>query len=87
MKVHISSILFQYTQQKAEVSAQGRTLNEVFEDLERQFPGLRFRVIDERNQFRAHIKVFVTDHWSKDLQEKVKNTDEIHIIGALSGGL
>ena len=45
MKVLIPSSLHSYTKEP-KVEASGATLTELLADLDRQYPGLRFRVID-----------------------------------------
>ena len=55
-------------------------------DLDRRFPGLRFRIIDEQDQVRRHVKVFVNLDSIEDLSTPVSASDELHILGALSGG-
>jgi len=60
MKVLIPSSLLSYTK-APKVEATGATLTELLADLDRQFPGLRFRVIDEQAQMRAHMRFFVNN--------------------------
>ena len=61
-------------------------LTAVFAALDAQFPGIRFRVIDERGQVRKHMKVFVNDEAVRDLSVTVRPSDEVTIMQALSGG-
>jgi len=86
MHVHLSTHFRAYTSGEARVEASGSTVAEVFEDLDRRFPGLRFRVIDEQDHVRRHIKVFVNLQMIEDLATPVSEADELHVIGALSGG-
>ena len=65
MKVLIPTPLYSYTQ-GPEVEASGATLAEVVADLERQFPGIRFRMIDEQDRMRPHIRFFVNRRIVKD---------------------
>ncbi|MBI5033787.1 MAG: MoaD/ThiS family protein [Chloroflexi bacterium] len=85
MKVRIPSPLLSYTKSK-EVEANGTTLADVFADLDRQYPGLRFRVINEQDEIREHIKIFVNSSVANSLADSVGANDEIHIITAISGG-
>jgi molybdopterin converting factor small subunit len=57
MKVLIPSPLRSYTN-RSEVEAEGATLAELLADLDRQFPGIRFRVVDEQGNIRRHIRFF-----------------------------
>jgi molybdopterin converting factor small subunit len=85
MIVHIPSQLYSYTQSK-QVEATGDTLNELLLDLDRQYPGLRFRIVDEQNQVRAHILLVLNRQSVRDLAAPLAGMDSLRIIGALSGG-
>ena len=87
MRVLIPNPLLSYTHDQRAVEAQGTTLDELTRDLDRQFPGLRFRIIDEHQRVRRHIKLFVNrDQADADLGTPLKAGDEIMIVAALSGG-
>jgi len=86
MKVYVSSHVRSYTAGRPEVEAAGSTLAEVVGDLERQYPGIRFRVVDEQDRIRPHMNFFVGGALVRDLAHPVASGDEVHILGALSGG-
>ena len=86
MTVHIPSALRSYTGQKSEVEAEGRTVADALSELDRRYPGLRFRIITEQDTIRAHIRIFVNDEQARDLSAALRPDDQIHIICALSGG-
>lgn len=86
MKVGIPSLLHSYTGRRGEVEARGGTLSEVLLDLERQFSGLRFRVVDEQDRIRPHILLYVSGSRARDLNHPVTERDEVRIVGNLSGG-
>ena len=85
MNVHIPSQLHSYTKVK-KVQVEGRTLAEVLAELERRYPGLRFRIIDEQDRIRQHIHIFINKEMADGLTQPLQPADEIRIIGALSGG-
>jgi sulfur-carrier protein len=85
MRVNIPSPLLSYTERR-EVVATGGTLAEVMVDLERQFPGIRFRMIDEQDHLRPHMRVFVGQQELHDLATPLSDASTLHIIQALSGG-
>ena len=85
MKVLIPSSLLSYTK-VPKVEASGATLLELLADLDRQFPGLRFRVVDEQGQMRAHMRFFVNNEQVFDLAHTLRPTDEVFLLQALSGG-
>jgi len=85
MKVLIPSSLLSYTKAQ-EVDASGATLNELLADLDRQYPGLKFRVINEQEQMRGHMRFFVNGEQVFELQHALQPTDEVFLVQALSGG-
>ena len=87
MRVLIPTPLHSYTGGKAEVDAAGTTLAEVLMNLDSRYPGLRFRIVDEQDRIRPHIKLFVKSELAPSISQPVDPRDEIHIICALSGGL
>ncbi len=85
MKVHIPTPLRSYTNASV-VEANGATLAELFSDLERRYPGIRFRVINEQDEIREHIKVFVNQELAANLTAPLRPGDDVRIITAISGG-
>ncbi|MBK7648375.1 MAG: MoaD/ThiS family protein [Betaproteobacteria bacterium] len=85
MKVLIPSALRSYTQ-SSQAEAGGSTLDEVLLDLDRQYPGIRFRVIDEQQRVRRHIRIFVNGVSADSLVLAMQSGDEVVIVQALSGG-
>jgi len=86
VKVLLPTPLAGYTAQRREVEAEGATVGELFADLDRRYPGLRFRVIDERDAIRPHIKIFVNREQAAGLAVPLGAADEVLIVAALSGG-
>jgi molybdopterin converting factor small subunit len=84
--VRVASPLRMYTHGAATVQGQGASVAEVLADLERRFPGMRFRMIDEQDRIREHIRIFVNTAEARDLTAPVTARDELHLICALSGG-
>lgn len=85
MKVHIPSALRSYSE-KAEVEASGESLDAVLADLDRRYPGMRFRMIDEQDRIRPHIRFFLNGEQVRELSHALSTTDELIIVQALSGG-
>ncbi len=84
--IWLSTHLRGYTNKQADVWADGNTLAELLLDLERQYRGIRFRMIDEQDQIRQHMMIFINKEKAVDLSAVLKPTDRVRIIGALSGG-
>jgi molybdopterin converting factor small subunit len=85
MKVLIPGALRSYTRE-SQVEAIGHTLDEMFQDLERRYPGLRFRVVDEQNLLRPNMRVFVNGVGVRELQHALRPDDLVAVVLALSGG-
>jgi len=85
MQVFIPTPLRSYTVQPF-VEAQGRTLDALLTDLDRRYTGIRFRVVDEQQQIRRHIRIFVNGSQIFDLAHGLQPTDEVYVVQALSGG-
>lgn len=85
MKVLIPSALHSYTGQ-AWVEADGTTVSEVLSDLDRRYPGIRFRMIDEQERIRRHIRLFFDSETVTELARAVRPDGELLIVQALSGG-
>jgi len=86
MKVRIPTPLRSYTANEASVSASGSTVGEIIADLDRQFPGIAFRVVDEQSRLRQHMVVWLDGERCRDLTASVAGLDEVVIMQALSGG-
>jgi len=84
--VRIASPLRSYTAGAAILTADGSSLAEVLASLERRCPGIRFRMIDEQDQIRPHMRLFVNSSEARELSAQVADGDTVHVICALSGG-
>jgi molybdopterin converting factor small subunit len=85
MKVLIPSPLRSYTKER-EVEVNGSTLAELVADLDRRYPGIRFRMIDEQGRLRPHLRFFVNGEQVRELAVRLSPADEVQIVQALSGG-
>lgn len=86
VRVLVPGPLRSYTGNAAAVGADGGTLADVVGDLDRRYPGIRFRIIDEHGRIRQHIKLFVNGIQARDLSPHLSAADEVMIVCALSGG-
>jgi molybdopterin converting factor small subunit len=86
MQVLIPTPLRSYTNERRYVEADGATLAALLDDLERRYPGIRFRMIDEQDRMRPHIRFFVNGDQVFDLARPLATGDQVFIVQALSGG-
>jgi molybdopterin converting factor small subunit len=85
-QVMIPSQLIAYTGGATRVEAEGADVDALMRDLDRQFEGLRFRVVDEQGRIRRHMRIFVGLDRVQALDRPLGPGDEVLIFGALSGG-
>ena len=89
IRVRIPTPLRSLTKGTAEVQATGETVGAVVNDLERQFPGLRERLLDEGGELRRFINIYVNEEDIRFLQSDktvLKDGDEVSIVPAIAGG-
>jgi hypothetical protein len=68
------------------VSATGSTVRELLAALDRAHPGMRFRMIDEQDRIRPHIRIFIGHDEVRHIDAALRPGDELHLVCALSGG-
>ncbi|MFQ5693158.1 MAG: ubiquitin-like small modifier protein 1 [Nitrospinota bacterium] len=90
VKVRIPTPLQKLTKNQGEVEAQGSSVNEVFDDMETRYPGLKERLYDGEGEIRRFINIYVNDEDIRFLdgpKTPVRDGDEVSIIPAIAGGL
>jgi molybdopterin synthase sulfur carrier subunit len=85
-RVSIPSQLQSYCRGASQVEATGETVDALLRDLDRLYPGIRFRVIDEQDRVRRHMRIFIGREAVHNLASPLTVGDEVLIFGALSGG-
>ena len=86
VQVFIPSQLTSYTDGVSRLAVEGATIEQVLDDLDARFPGLKFRVVDEQDRIRRHMRIFRNGDRAQDVRLSVGERDEVLIFGALSGG-
>jgi molybdopterin synthase sulfur carrier subunit len=86
VRVLIPTPLRSYTGDEKVVEAVGTTVDELLLDLDRRYPGLRFRVVDEQGQLRPNMRLFVNGLGVRDLGHALGPDDFVAVVLALSGG-
>jgi len=87
--VRIPTPLRAITKGAAEVQAKGDTVDALVEDLERQCPGLKERLMDESGELRRFINIYVNEEDIRFLQgakTALKPGDQVSIVPAIAGG-
>ena len=89
VKVRIPAPLQKMTQNKQEVSAEAANVKELILDLEKQFPGIKDRLLDESGKIRRFINFYVNDEAIRFLNQDetpLADGNEVSIIPAIAGG-
>ncbi len=87
--VRVPTVLRAATGGVATVQASGATIGEVFQDLVRQFPGLRAQVLADDGSLHRHLNVFLNDddiRYLGKLDAKVADDDTVTLMPAVAGG-
>ena len=87
--VFIPSSLRRYTAGQSKADVSGRTINEVIDNLEQQYPGVKSRLCDQSGQIKRYVNVFVNDEEIRSLEgadTPVLEKDEVSIVPAKAGG-
>jgi molybdopterin synthase sulfur carrier subunit len=87
--VRIPTPLRRVTNGAGEVHAHGSTVTELIDDLERQFPGLRERLVEESGELRRFINIYVNEEDIRFLAGKatgIKDGDQVSFVPAIAGG-
>jgi molybdopterin converting factor small subunit len=86
LKVFIPTPLRSYTGRLPEVEAEGDTVGALLLDLDQRHPGIRFRMVNEQDALRPHVRIFVNGEQTKALDLVLSPEDDVRILQALSGG-
>ena len=89
VRVRVPTPLRKFTQGADEVSADGKDIRALVEDLEKQYPGIKERVCDETGKVRRFVNVYVNGddiRFLQNLETSLKDGDSISIVPAIAGG-
>ncbi|MEE8483912.1 MAG: ubiquitin-like small modifier protein 1 [Nitrospinota bacterium] len=90
VKVRVPTPLQKLTGDKSEVSAEGKTIKEVIDNMEDNFPGIKERLYSEEGELRKFINIYINEEDIRFLQSddtEVNDNDVISIIPAIAGGM
>ena len=89
VRIRVPTPLQKLTGNKGEVSAKGASVKDLLADLEKQYPGLKERLYDEKGNLRRFINFYVNNEDIRFLKGEatpVKEGDELSIVPAIAGG-
>ncbi|MFQ5800833.1 MAG: MoaD/ThiS family protein [Candidatus Hydrothermarchaeales archaeon] len=86
--VRLATPLRRFTDGKPEVEAEGATLNELLADLNKKFPGIAEKVLNE-GEIQRFVNVYVDNEdvrLGDELNTKLSKNSVVSILPAVSGG-
>ena len=86
VRVRLAALLHSYTGGMKTIEVDASTVGGAISALDRRFPSIAFRIVDEQNQIRPHMNVFLGEENVRDLTIPITRDGEIYVVGALSGG-
>jgi MoaD family protein len=88
-KVRIPTPLRKFTGGAEEVPASGETVGALVADMEKNHPGIRDRIFDDKGAVRRFVNIYVNGddiRFLSNLETPVKDADEVSIVPAIAGG-
>lgn len=89
VKVRIPGPLQKLTQDKAEVEVNAKSIQELIDNLNRSYPGVKDRICDDAGQIRRFVNIFLNEEDIRFLSKEktpLKDGDEVSILPAIAGG-
>jgi sulfur-carrier protein len=89
IKVRIPTPLQKLTNDQAEVQIDAGSIQELIEELNQAFPGIKDRVCDESGNVRRFVNIFKNEEdirFLKKEQTTLQDGDEVSILPAIAGG-
>ena len=71
------------------VSASGKSVREIIEDIDKKYPGVKDRICEADGRVRRFVNIFVNEEdirFLDNLQTAISDQDEVSIIPAIAGG-
>jgi len=89
VKVRVPTPLRSLTGGLSDVVASGASVADCLDDLEKNYPGIANRILDEGGEVRRFVNLFVNGEDIRFLQgveTQLKGGDELSIVPAMAGG-
>ncbi len=89
IEVRIPPIIRKYTDGARVVQTSGRTVSELLDGLEAQYPGIKGQLFTEDGKMHRFVNIYVNDEdirFMNNLDTEVADGDVVSILPAVAGG-
>jgi len=89
VRVNVTSVIQKTVGGQRELTAEGGTVAELIDDIDRRYPGFRDQLVDEGGQLHRFVNVYLNDEDVRFLEgaaTALSEGDEVSILPALAGG-
>ena len=89
VEVRVPPLVQKVTGGQRTLTASGGTINELLENLDRQYPGFARELRDDSGQVHRFVNIYVNDEdirYLKRLDTEVADGDQVAILPAVAGG-
>ena len=89
VKIRIPTPLRKLTDGKGEIEGSGKTIEELLNNLEEVYPGIKDRLCDESGNIRRFVNIYLNEEDIRFCQGKetsIADGDEVSIVPAIAGG-
>ena len=89
VRVNVTSVIQKTVDGQRALTAEGGTVAELIDDIERRYPGFRSQLVDDSGQLHRFVNVYLNDEDVRFLQgpqTTLSEGDEVSILPALAGG-
>lgn len=89
VEIHLPPAIRRTAGDRSVVAAKGATVRQLLDDLEQQYPGMRFHLCHETGELRPHVNIFVNSEnirYLHQLDTPLSGGEVVYILHAISGG-
>lgn len=87
--VRIPTPLQKLTKNEGSVEISAQSIEDLIEKLERDYPGIKDRLCDDKGKVRRFVNIFLNEQDIRFLKQEstaLKDGDEVSIVPAIAGG-
>ena len=89
VKVRIPTPLQKLTHDQAEIEISATSVQDLIDQMNRSYPGIKDRICDEGGTIRRFVNIFLNEEDIRFLEKEktpLKDGDEVSIVPAIAGG-